>query len=300
MTDVGSGNYLDMFLDHLRVERGFSPNTIDAYGSDIARFNAFLSAQGLSGPEVASQSIIMNYLITLSQNGLGLRSRSRALSAIKSFYRFLVNEGLLTHNPAAEVESAWHPTHLPHTLSPEEVDRLLAAPDTQSSGGMRDKAMLELLYATGLRVSELIGLEIGRVNLEAGYLRTVGKGSKERLIPFNETAADWVKKYLEHARGQLLKGKNSRHLFLNKRGAVVSRQYFWRKIKEYAVKAGIPAEISPHTLRHSFATHLLTGGADLRAVQMMLGHSDLATTEIYTHISQERLKAVHKKHHPRA
>ena len=291
---------LDLFLDHLRVERGLSANTIDSYGRDVKRFVDYLDERNVMALSTVNRSQLMGYLIHLSQAGLAARSRSRALSALKSFFSFLVREGVVAHNPASGIDSPQRIKYLPHVLSVEEIETLLQSPDTTASGGLRDKAMLELLYATGLRVSELVSIQLNLINLEAGYLRTMGKGSKERLVPLGDEAGIWVKRYLSEARERLLNKQNSVYLFVTRRGTKMSRQYFWRILGEYAVRAGIDKKISPHTLRHSFATHLLAHGADLRAVQMMLGHADISTTEIYTHIARERLKAVHKQHHPRA
>lgn len=289
--------YLDLFLDHLRVERGLSPNTLEAYGRDIRRYLVHLKTK--SGPVAADRSTVIGFMLELSRMGIGIRSRARSLSAIKTFYSFLIREGFTSNNPAGDVESAAIPKYLPHVLSESEVEALLAAPDISNPGGLRDKAMIELLYATGLRVSELIGLDLSHLNMEAGYLRTMGKGSKERLVPVGDAALTWIGRYLTEARGRLLKGKSSRKIFLSRRGAGLSRQYFWQVIKSYALQAGIIKSISPHTLRHSFATHLLTHGADLRSVQMMLGHADISTTEIYTHVNRERLRAIHREFHPR-
>lgn len=291
--------YLDLFLNHLRVERGLSANTIDGYGRDLGRYLTYLSEEKEIGPDRAGRTIIMSYMLQLGRSGLSARSRSRALSAIKSFYRFLLGEGLIRENPAADVESPRSAGRLPQVLTSDEVEALLAAPNVTQAGGLRDRAMLELIYASGLRVSELVKLELANVHLEAGFLKTMGKGSKERLTPFGDEALDWIKKYLRQGRSKLLKKRTSPYLFLNRRGSSLSRQYFWRKVGEYALQAGIGKKISPHTLRHSFATHLLARGADLRSVQLMLGHSDISTTEIYTHVTRERLKKIHQEHHPR-
>jgi integrase/recombinase XerD len=291
--------YLDLFLDHLRVERGLSPHTVDSYGRDTRRFLEHLRRQGIDRPDRAGRSAVMGHLVALSREGLSARSRARALCAVKSFYGFLAAESLVDHNPAVDLESIKSPKHLPRVLSEADVDALLAAPPIDRPGGLRDRAMLETLYATGLRVSELTGLETAELNTDAGFLRTMGKGSKERLVPLGDAALDWIQRYLTEARPRLLKGKAARILFVNRRGSRISRQYFWRKVKEYSLAAGVAAEISPHTLRHSFATHLLTHGADLRSVQMMLGHADISTTEIYTHVARERLKSIHRQYHPR-
>ena len=298
MTGQSFDAYLDLYLDHLRVERGLSANTVEAYGRDTSRFLEYLDKKGCR-IENAGRSTVMGHLLELSSAGVGPRSRSRALSALKGFYGFLVREGMLEENPISDLEAPRSPKYLPRTLTEAEVSRLLAAPDDSIPGGLRDRAMLEVLYATGVRVSELVGLETGQVNLEVGYIRTMGKGSKERLVPLGDDAQAWTGRYVREARGTLSKGKNSPKLFLSRRGAGLSRQYFWRKIKEYSGAAGIIQDISPHTLRHSFATHLLNNGADLRAVQMMLGHADISTTEIYTHVTRERLKAIHQEYHPR-
>jgi integrase/recombinase XerD len=292
-------HYLDLYLSHLRVERGLSGNTVEAYGRDVNRYLVYLEQNQKSGPESASRTMILGYLVHLSQAGIGARSRARALSALKGFYGFLVKEGLMEANPASDVESPKLSTYLPSVLSEDDVDRLLAAPDVETPGGLRDRAMLELLYATGMRVSELLNVETAHMNLEAGYIRTRGKGSKERLIPLGDQAVDWIKRYIKDARPALGRNRPTSHVFLSRLGKKISRQYFWKLVVKYARQAGIKKDISPHTLRHSFATHLLTHGADLRSVQMMLGHSDISTTEIYTHITTQRLKDVHERHHPR-
>ena len=290
--------FLDAFLNHLRVERGLSPHTVEAYGRDVARYLARLDRAG-RGPDRADRSLVMAHMLDLSRADISPRSRARALSAIRTFHRFLVDEDLADQDPAAELEGPKILRYLPRTLTEAEVESLLAAPDTETVLGLRDKAMFEVLYATGLRVSELTGLETGNVHLEPMYLRTLGKGSKERVVPFGDEARIWVERYLTESRPALSSGRHAGVLFLNRYGKRMSRQYFWKQVQRYAAQAGIRAGISPHTLRHSFATHLLSHGADLRAVQMMLGHADLSTTEIYTHVTRERLKAIHQAHHPR-
>ncbi|MEW5723847.1 MAG: site-specific tyrosine recombinase XerD [Thermodesulfobacteriota bacterium] len=291
--------YLDLYLDHLRVERGLSANTIEAYGLDVRRYLDHLLATGITAPEFSGRSQVMGFLLELSREGLSTRSRARMLSAVKGFHSFLVREGLARENQIGDIESPQLTKPLPKVLTEKEVEALLGAPDVKTPAGLRDRAMLELLYATGLRVSELTGLQLGHINLEAGYLRTMGKGSKERLVPLGDEARDWVNRYIHEARSGLLKNKASLYLFLSRRGSRLSRQYFWKKLGEYAARAGIMKNPSPHTLRHSFATHLLAHGADLRSVQMMLGHADLSTTEIYTHVARERLKKIHRDFHPR-
>lgn len=288
---------LDQFIHHLRVERGLADNTIQSYSRDLLRFFEFLKQEKTS-PLAATRDHIVEYVRSL-QGVISQRSITRGLSALKMFFRFLVSEGKIKDSPARLLESSKLPRRLPETLAPDEVNRLLSQPDNTSGLGIRDRAMLELLYATGLRVSELTGLHLTNINLEAGFVRTVGKGSKERIVPMGEKAREALRVYLLNARTDLLKGKRSSRLFLNSRGVPLSRQGFWKIIKKYGIMAGIKKKIAPHMLRHSFASHLLEGGADLRAVQVMLGHSDISTTQIYTHINRERLKQIHTRYHPR-
>jgi integrase/recombinase XerD len=287
----------DQFISHLRVERGLADNTIQSYSRDLLRFFQFLEGRKRS-PLQATQDDIMDYMSSL-QKALSIRSCARNLSALKMFFRFLVSEGKIEGSPARLLGTPKLPRKLPAVLTRDEVDMLLSQPDPSNQRGQRDKAMLELLYATGLRVSELVGLQISNINLEAGFVRMVGKGSKERMVPMGTKALEVIKGYLSEARGKLLKSKSSSYLFLNSRGAGLTRQGFWKIIKKYGKKAGIRKEITPHKLRHSFASHLLEGGADLRSVQVMLGHADISTTQIYTHITRERLKQIHEKYHPR-
>jgi integrase/recombinase XerD len=287
----------DQFVNHLRVEKGLADNTIQSYSRDLLRFSQFLEGRKRS-PLHVTQDDIIAYMSTL-QKGLSARSCARSLSALKMFFRFLVTEGRIESSPARLLGAPKLPRKLPGVLTRDEVDMLLAQPDSSNQRGQRDKAMLELLYATGLRVSELVGLQRSNVNLEAGYVRMVGKGSKERMVPMGTKALEVLKAYLSEARGKLLKNRSSSYLFLNSRGEGLTRQGFWKIIKKYGKKAGIRKEINPHKLRHSFASHLLEGGADLRSVQVMLGHADISTTQIYTHITRERLKQIHEKYHPR-
>ena len=294
-----SNRLLDQFISHLRVERGLSENTVSSYSSDLVKYFNYLEKKKIS-PPVAGREDIAEYVGSIKKNnGYSARTIARNISAIKMFYRFLISEGRLTDNPARLLDPVKLPGRLPGTLSHDEVERLLAVPDQTTSLGQRDSAMLELLYATGLRVSELVGLHLVNVNLEPGFIRTVGKGSKERLVPMGDKAMDAIKLYLKYGRPDLIKEKNAPYLFLNSRGSSISRQGFWKIIKKYGIMAGITKKITPHSLRHSFATHLLEGGADLRSVQIMLGHSDISTTQIYTHVSRERLKKIHGKYHPR-
>jgi integrase/recombinase XerD len=293
----------DQFLGHLRVEKGLAENTIQAYNRDLARFLLFLQNKNRS-PLEANQADLSEY-VTYLEERISLRSTARNLSCLKMFFRFLIAEGKIKTNPARLLSSPKLPQKLPHVLSTQEVSDLLAQPETTSPQGLRDKAMLELLYATGLRVSELINLKMSNLNLEAGFIRTLGKGSKERMVPMGSKAQEALKEYLSEGRPQLIaKSKSSlknysAFLFFNTRGRPMTRQGFWKIIKAYGLKAGIHKKLSPHSLRHSFASHLLEHGADLRAVQIMLGHADISTTQIYTHVTRERLKQIHQKFHPR-
>ncbi len=288
---------LDQFINHLRVERGLADNTIESYSRDLIRFLQFLESRKIS-PFHVTQDHIMDYMGSL-EGVLSVRSAARNLSAVKIFFRFLVSDGKIKSSPARLLESPKLPQRLPGVLTHHEVERLLSQPDVSKPRGQRDKAMLELLYATGLRVSELVGLKVSDINLEAGYVRTIGKGSKERMVPMGEKALKALRDYLSDGRIGLLKKGRSPNLFLNPRVQPITRQGFWKIIKKYGVLAGINKEITPHILRHSFASHLLEGGADLRAVQVMLGHADISTTQIYTHVTRERLKQIHEKYHPR-
>ncbi len=287
----------DQFLYHLRVERGLAENSIKSYSRDLAKFFNFLEQKSISPLNVTKDNI-SEYIASL-HSSLSARSIARNQSALKMFFKFLVSDRKIEDSPARLLESMKLPQRLPEVLTQEEVEKLLAQPDESNELGQRDKAMLELLYATGLRVSELIDLKIINVNNEAGFIRTMGKGSKERLVPIGDKARDQILEYISDGRLILLKGESSPFLFLNVRGNSMSRQGFWKIIKKYGLMAGIRKKITPHGLRHSFASHLLEGGADLRSLQVMLGHADISTTQIYTHITRERLKKVHEKYHPR-
>ncbi len=289
----------DLFLQYLLVERGVSGNTVEAYGRDTLRYLTFLQAEGCSLAEQITPLLVASFIARLKVDGLSPRSRARNLSAIRMFHRFLLIEGYAATNPTALVESPKIGGKLPVFLSSREVEGLLAAPGGDGLTEVRDRAMLELLYATGLRVSELVTLKVRTVNLDAGYLLTFGKGGKERLVPLGDAAIRAVKNYYLYARHRLEKGKGSEELFLTRLGEGMSRQAFWNIIKKWASQVGISRSISPHTLRHSFATHLLENGADLRSVQIMLGHADLSSTQIYTHVTSERLKRIHEQCHPR-
>uniref|UniRef100_C6DZ72 Tyrosine recombinase XerD n=1 Tax=Geobacter sp. (strain M21) TaxID=443144 RepID=C6DZ72_GEOSM len=288
--------YLDLFLNYLLVEKGAAANTVAAYSRDLNRYLLFL---GEREPDGIRPIDVTGFLAKLKGEGIAPRSRARALSALRMLHRFLLREGYCELNPTAIVEAPKGVRKLPAVLSGREVEALLSSPHDTGAQELRDKAMLELLYATGLRVSELVGLKLGEVNLSAGYLMTIGKGDKERLVPIGESACRATGAYLQKARGELLKGKASPLLFLSRLGGGMSRQAFWNIIKKRALQAGVRASISPHTLRHSFATHLLENGADLRSVQIMLGHADLSSTQIYTHVTRERMKKLHAEFHPR-
>ncbi len=291
---------LDRFLSYIQVEKGLSSNTVEAYAADIKRYLCFLEKNANIAPEKATQGNILSYIKSLKdERRLHSSSLARNLSALKTFYRFLLIEEEVSVNPTENMETPKGWKKLPTYLSTEEVETLLAQPDTGTTQGMRDRAMLELLYATGLRVSELVSLQLNQINNQAGYLICFGKGQKERIVPLGSKALDFLGVYIGTARKSLLKGKETPEIFLNRFGNKLSRVMFWKIIKKYALSAGIE-DISPHTLRHSFATHLLEHGADIRSVQLMLGHADISTTQIYTHIHKQRLKKVVKKFHPRA
>jgi len=292
--------YIDRFIDHIRVERGLSHNTVEAYGNDLKRFRDYLEEHDISDPTNVTEEIAGAFLDHLDGAGMSVRSRVRYASSIRSFFTYLMREGVVRANPLELIESPRFLSKLPRYLTSEEIRALLGAPDDTTPRGVRDRAMLEVLYAAGLRVTELVELRLNAVNLEVGYLIARGKGDKERIVPLGEDAVTWLERYITRIRPRQDKGVGTGLVFLNKSGKGLSRQYFWRAIKTYALQAGITKDISPHTIRHSFATHLLAGGADLRSVQAMLGHADITTTEIYTHVERERLKSIHKKYHPRS
>jgi integrase/recombinase XerD len=290
----------DQFLDHLTLEEGLSPKTREAYGADLADFSRFVQAAGVHSPSGVTRKLVIDYLHAAKARGLSVSTISRRLVAVKVFFRYLLQEGLLQKDVTAVMESPRLWKVLPGTLSVKEVDRMLTVAVGNAPPAVRDRAMLELLYATGLRVSELATLTLEDLHLDSGYLRCMGKGSKVRIVPFGDEARRHVERYLREARTPLLGRKSSRHVFLTYRGAGFSRQGIWKLIKQYARRAGIARAVSPHTLRHSFASHLLANGAPLRMIQEMLGHADIATTQIYTHVDQGRLRAVHEQYHPRA
>lgn len=290
---------LDLYTNYLVVEKGLSTNTLDSYTRDLSRFLDALKKFGVSGIDEIDNTTILKHLISLRQNGLGARSRARHLVSIRGFFRFLVHEKIIERDPSRLVDLPKTGLRLPDVLSSDDVMSLLNAPDSNKATGLRDAAMLELLYASGLRVSELVSLKVQDVNLDAGFVRVLGKGDKERVVPIGTYAKSKIMLFLEAARHGLLKNIQSPYLFVARAGKPMTRQGFWKLLKKYAAAAGIMKKITPHSLRHSFATHLLEGGADLRAVQMMLGHVDISTTQIYTHVAKERLKQIHDKYHPR-
>ena len=289
---------IDRFLDALWLEKGLSDNTRAAYRSDLALFNGWLDERGVRLVE-AGREVILDHLAWRLANDYKARSTARLLSGLRGFYRFLLREGAIAVDPTLRVEMPRLGRPLPKALSEADVEALLAAPDTGDPLGLRDRAMLEVLYASGLRVTELISLRLEQINPRQGVLRTFGKGNKERLVPLGDEAMHWLERYLCQGRGLLLGDKASDVVFPSLRGDQMTRQTFWHRIKLHARTAGVASSISPHTLRHAFATHLLNHGADLRTVQLLLGHADLSTTQIYTHIARARLQELHAKHHPR-
>jgi len=291
---------IDQFLNHLSVEKGLSPNTLSAYAQDLQKLVRFAEQNGISGLDQIDRKAILLFLSDLKRRALAAASTARILSTLRTFFQFLIMEGILKQDPLAHIHSPRQAFRLPKVLHPNEVEALLNLPKGDSPVGLRNDAMIELLYATGLRVSELVSLPMGAVNLEAGYLIAHGKGSKERLVPIGKCAREKLSLYLAAGRPLLLKTKSASLLFINRSGKGISRQAFWMQLKAYARKAGIRRAITPHMLRHSFASHLLEGGADLRSVQMLLGHADISTTQIYTHVAREQLKKTHQKTHPRA
>lgn len=288
---------IQQFLDQLWLEKGVSSHTLAAYGSDLRKFAAFAVQLQYQLPDVTSE-VLNHYLAYRYDLGLQARSTARALSSLRRFYQWLHQQQLSVENPVALLLNPKIGISLPKSLSEADVDALLTAPDVSDVIQFRDKVMLEVLYAAGLRVSELCGLTMQQLNLRQGVIRVLGKGSKERLVPIGEVASEWLQRYLHQGRALLLQ-QQSDVLFPSNRGTAMTRQTFWHRIKFYAQVAGIHAPLSPHTLRHAFATHLLNHGADLRVVQMLLGHSDLSTTQIYTHVAQTRLQKIHQQHHPR-
>lgn len=292
---------VEEFIHYLAVERGLAENTIQSYYRDLMNFSTFVNKEAqIQEVTQVSKEDIMRYLISMKNAGKAPATLARHIAALKSFYQFLLKEGIVAQDPTINIETPKLPRKLPEILTVAEVDRLLQQPDPKNPAGLRDKSMLELMYATGLRVSELLSLKVHHVNCDLGYIRCMGKGSKERIVPMGSVAKDYLNEYLTFGRKKLLKVPNEDNLFLNQMGRPLTRQGFWKILKKYVKKAGIKKTITPHTLRHSFATHLLENGADLRSVQEMLGHADITTTQIYTHLTNRYLKEVYDKTHPRA
>jgi len=300
MSEQPDDAIIEQFADAMWMERGLSENSLQAYQTDLRKLAGWLHKEQGCGLLQARRVNLLKYLALLARSGRKPRSSARVLSSLRQFYQHALREGWVEEDPSARIDAPRLGRPLPKTLTEAEVEALLDAPDIGSAEGHRDRAMLELLYATGLRVSELVGLRPEQLSLNQGLVRVVGKGGKERLVPLGEEALTWLQEFYSGPRREILRERPCDHLFPTRRGSGMTRQAFWYRIKKHALAAGIHKSLSPHTLRHAFATHLLNHGADLRVVQMLLGHSDLSTTQIYTHVAQERLKQMHKKHHPRA
>jgi len=298
LTDLAASRIAE-FVDYLNVERGLAANTRESYERDLRQYCAYLSSRR-SSVERATRTLIISYLLHMEKEGRATATVARRLAAIKSFYRYLLQEQVIDKDPTDKLEAPKLEKRLPTVLSVDEVEVLLEQPDDSSPAGLRDRAMLELLYATGIRVSELVSLDVPSVNLEMGFVRCVGKGQKDRVVPMGSMARRSVTAYLGNGRSKLVRDPLTSAMFVNHHGRRLTRQGFWKIVKRYAAQAGIDKDITPHTLRHSFATHLVENGADLRAVQEMLGHADISTTQVYTHIAKDRLKEVYDKAHPRA
>ncbi len=292
-------HHVDVYLNFLAVEKGVSLNTLEAYSRDLTRYVEFIEQTGIKDIREISSDNIISFLGKLKDSGLATISINRSLAAIRGFYKHLLTENIIDENPVANIELAKVWMHLPDTLGREEMALLLKQPGTKTPLAVRDTAMLELLYATGIRVSELVSLSMSNINWQAGYLIVVGKGNKERIVPIGRTAFDCLNRYVEGSRRKLSRGRSVNTLFLNRSGTGLTRQGLWKIVKKYVRKIGLDKKVYPHTFRHSFATHLLEGGADLRSVQVMLGHADISTTQIYTHVTRARLKEIHRKYHPR-
>lgn len=289
---------IDDFIQHLWLEKGLSQNTQTAYQTDLSQFALFIQKRNLS-LETVAPSDVESYMHELKRINISTRSAGRKLSCLKKFYHFLILDKIISQDPTREIETPKQSLYLPKSLSEQDVEALLNAPNLEDSIELRDKAMLELLYATGLRVTELVSLQYEQINFRLGLIRVIGKGNKERLVPLGEVALEYIQAYLKFAR-PAFNTKQSPILFLSKRGVQMTRQTFWHRIKAYALRVNISGSLSPHTLRHAFATHLVNHGADLRVVQSLLGHSDLSTTQIYTHVATQRLQQLHQAHHPRS
>ena len=290
---------LDEFCDALWLEDGLARNTLESYRRDVRQFAQWMQETNEVALLNASKAHLLAYLALRMTQGAKARTTARLLSSLKRFYRHAIQRGRIETDPTLAIESPARPRSLPKSLNESDVEALLAAPDVQTVSGTRDRAMLETLYASGLRVSELVALTTAQLNRDAGLVRVIGKGAKERVVPLGEEALSWIDRYFEHARPAILNGRRANAVFVTSRGGAMTRQAFWHLIRRYARLAGIGSEISPHVLRHAFATHLINHGADLRVVQLLLGHSDISTTQIYTHVARERLKQLHARHHPR-
>ena len=292
--------HVQRFLDYIALERGLANKTLEAYGRDLAQFAAYLSDREIVDPKAIDEPCLIGFLDRLSKKKMAPTSIARKMTAVRCFIKYLIGDGELTKSPLEALPATRPAKRLPKCLDVDEVSRLLNAPNVSDQFGLRDRAMLETLYATGLRVSELIGLKTDDVNLKMGFVRCIGKGQKERVVPIGEIAAHLIEVYVDRVRGRFAHGERSEYLFLSKLGSPMSRVMFWKIVKKHAQTAGITKPITPHTLRHSFATHLLERGADLRSLQEMLGHSSIATTEIYTHVTRDHLREIYKEAHPRA
>ncbi|MFA5321775.1 MAG: site-specific tyrosine recombinase XerD [Smithella sp.] len=292
---------LEKYFNYLLIERGIAQNTLESYGRDLQRFILFIQdKKKITNLEDVTSEVIIEYLTRIREEGLAANSLNRALAALRGFYKYLLREKIIVENPLANIELAKVWMKLPDTISKEEMKAILAQPGTQNNSAIRNAAMLELLYATGIRVSELINLTMNSINWQVGFLIVMGKGSKERIVPVGKVAYDCVRRYVDEVRPKQMQKKMTDVLFLNRFGEKFTRQGFWKIVVGYARKAGLQKKVYPHTFRHSFASHLLEGGADLRTVQVMLGHSDISTTQIYTHLTRGKLKEVHQKYHPRS
>ncbi|NLZ93345.1 MAG: site-specific tyrosine recombinase XerD [Firmicutes bacterium] len=293
-------NTIRDFIYYISVEKGLAANTLEAYNRDLHAFCTYLKKANINDFKEVTRNNIIGYLQTLKKSGKATSTLSRNMASIRSFYSYLFQERLIVENPTVDLESPKLEKKLPRVLTTQEVDLLLEQPDVQQVAGIRDKAMLEVIYATGIRVSELMSLDVLDVNLEAGFIRCTGKGAKERIIPMGSVAVHYVSEYLNRSRPKLIRSHDEEAMFVNQHGKRLTRQGFWKILKKYVRKAGIVKGITPHTLRHSFATHLLENGADLRSVQEMLGHADISTTQIYTQVTRSKLRDIYKKTHPRA
>lgn len=291
---------LDSFLTYLTVEKGLSKNTLESYGRDVRKFLLFLEEGQIKTIQEIKYENILDFLSHFKKQGFSDTTTVRTIVSIKQFFKYLLLEKIIKEDPTSQIRTPKMKKSIPGVISLEDVERVLASPNESTPEGIRDLAMLEVLYATGIRVSELIWLKLNEVNFEMGFVIVYGKGSKERIVPIGGQAQEKLRTYMELSRPLLLKSRDSKELFVTRRAKAMTRQGFWKLIKNYALKAGITKQISPHTMRHSFATHLLERGADLRTIQIMLGHSDISTTQIYTHVENERLKEIHKKYHPRS